>query len=294
MKKPIILKKILRRCKKKDFIKISAVLTIFLCLFFIIIAIDKKATVSNATTSQVDNKLAIQFNEEPLTFSATVLPLTLNNSFSSNFALSTKFESETELSSEITSNLNSDDDINNLQQNEDYTLLEDNKEDEEETTICIDEQTTTAVINHDNEDVNQYINELINYYSSYDTRIELNFENIYLLGRLAIAESEGECFEGKVAVCEVVINRTISYNQTVSEIIFARNSNGSPQFSCIDDGRINLTPRNVDILAAVMAIIGEKPSNGSLFFDNPKKSPNSWASRNREKSIKIGDHQFYY
>lgn len=298
MKKPIILKKFLRRCKKKSCIKATIISGISFCLLFIMIIANNDNTVpnnENCIFHQTNNELSSSSNEETLSFSATVSPLTLNNSFSSFITVNMpdfNLENQTNLTSEITTK--SDDGFIILPYNENYIFLEEIEENEEETTTNIEENTTIQIINHDNTDINSYINELINYYSSYDTRIELNADNIYLLARLSIAESEGECFEGKVAVCEVVINRTISYNQTISEIIFARNPNGTPQFSCIDDGRINLTPRNEDILAAVMAIIGEQPTNGSLYFDNPTKSPNSWASRNREKSIKIGDHQFYY
>ena len=53
-------------------------------------------------------------------------------------------------------------------------------------------------------------------------------------------------------------------------------------------------PRKIDALAAVRAILGDMPTDGSNYFVDPVLAPNSWAERNRKKSIKIEDHQFFY
>ena len=148
--------------------------------------------------------------------------------------------------------------------------------------------------------LDEYIYSLIEEYSSYETRIELTYENIYLLARLSIAESEDQCFKGNIAVCEVVLNRCIDRNQTLEQVIFAKSTTGVAQFSCTVSNnpnkspRIDLTPRKIDALAAVRAILGDMPTNGSYYFVDPALAPNSWAERNREKSIKIDDHQFFY
>lgn len=289
MKIPINLKKFLRRLKRyrktncKKIVFVPCI--IFFLLFAIIASNDEVPAVEKEsdTCTKTDNEFLNSFSEGDLNLTALILPLNLNTSFLPapmlenilNFDIETKVDESSKVS------INDEDNVIDL---EDSTLPEESTEVNEDSTLVID----------DNSNLNSYINQLINYYSSYDTRIELNYDNIYLLGRLAIAESEGESFKGRVAVCEVAINRALTYNLSIYEVIFARNRNGSPQFTCVDDGRINLTPRNEDILAAVTAIIGEQPTNGSLFFDNPTKSPNSWASRNRIKSIKIEHHQFYY
>ena len=123
------------------------------------------------------------------------------------------------------------------------------------------------------------------------------YENIYLLARLSIAESEDQCFKGNIAVCEVAVNRSVNRGQTLEQVIFAKNpTTGVAQFSCTvgKKPRINLTPRKIDALAAVRAILGDMPTDGSNYFVDPVLAPNSWAERNRKKSIKIEDHQFFY
>jgi spore germination cell wall hydrolase CwlJ-like protein len=143
----------------------------------------------------------------------------------------------------------------------------------------------------------QYIYSLIEEYSSYETRVALTYKNVYLLARLSIAESEDQCFKGNIAVCEVAVNRSVNRGQTLEQVIFAKNpTTGVAQFSCTvgKKPRINLTPRKIDALAAVRAILGDMPTDGSNYFVDPVLAPNSWAERNRKKSIKIEDHQFFY
>lgn len=177
--------------------------------------------------------------------------------------------------------------------NIDSNISEESTTLENETTILDTEQSTELTVDDDSS-LDEYINYLINYYSSYNTRIDLTYDNILLLSHLAIAEAEGQSLEGRIAVCEVAINRSITREQTLYQVIYSQNKYGTPQFSCTKDGRIDLTPRKEDALAAVKAVLGEQPTNGSIYFDNPDKAPNSWAARNRKKSVKIDSHQFYY
>lgn len=179
---------------------------------------------------------------------------------------------------------------------------------EETTTTVTDTKEETGKLKFDNFDysepkinndlsLEQYINSLIKEYSSYETRVALTYENIYLLARLSIAESEDQCFKGNIAVCEVAVNRSVNRGQTLEQVIFAKNpTTGVAQFSCTvgKKPRINLTPRKIDALAAVRAILGDMPTDGSNYFVDPVLAPNSWAERNRKKSIKIEDHQFFY
>jgi hypothetical protein len=100
-----------------------------------------------------------------------------------------------------------------------------------------------------------------------------------LIARVVYAESRGECFEGKVAVAAVIINRVNYYNSSVKSVVFAPN-----QFAVsgkYDDGCMD----------AVKFVIENDyyplPIN-CLYFKN---SGGKW--RNFVKYCKIGGHYFY-
>ena len=161
----------------------------------------------------------------------------------------------------------------------------------EPATEPITEPVTEPVINKDSS-LDEYIYSLINEYSSYETRMDLNYDNIYLLAQLSESEAGSEPFVGKVAVCEVVLNRFGDPNKNYSsirDVIFAYN-----QFSVVSNGTIYNVPSHDSVLAAVKATVGEAPTNGSLYFQDVRYVTNTWASRNREKSVLIGNHQFFY
>lgn len=158
---------------------------------------------------------------------------------------------------------------------------------EEETA----EETAQEYIYDDNynaQSLDEYINYLINEYSGYDTRIELTYDNLLILTKLVTGEAQDEPFDGKIAVAEVVLNRSYDKGQTLEEIIYSPH-----QFSCVNDGNFYKPSTTNDALAALNAILGVCPSDGSLYFDDPRYCT-SWASKNRTKSVKIGNHQFYY
>ena len=161
----------------------------------------------------------------------------------------------------------------------------------EPITEAVTEPVTEPEINKDSS-LDQYIYSLINEYSGYETRMDLNYDNIYLLAQLSESEAGSEPFVGKVAVCEVVLNRFGDPNKNYSsirDVIFAYN-----QFSVVNNGTIYNVPSYDSVLAAVKATVGEAPTNGSLYFQDVRYVTNTWASRNREKSVLIGNHQFFY
>lgn len=162
----------------------------------------------------------------------------------------------------------------------------------EETTteeVTTEEIVTEPVINRDTE-LDNYIYSLIETYSGNETRMDLNYDNIYLLAQLSESEAGEEPFEGKIAVCEVVLNRYYKQQaSSIRDIIFARN-----QFSVVNNGTIYNVPSHDSVLAAVQASLGESPTNGSLYFQDVRYVSNTWASKNREESVLIGNHQFFY
>ena len=118
-------------------------------------------------------------------------------------------------------------------------------------------------------------------------------DSLYWLSRIISAESEGEIFDGKVAVGNVVLNRVASpeYPSTVREVVFD-NKNGV-QFTPSVNGRIYNTPTDASVTAAKYAMRGSAPAGGSLFFLNEKIASNKWIVNNRTFFTTIGNHNFY-
>ena len=62
-----------------------------------------------------------------------------------------------------------------------------------------------------------------------------------LLARLVWAEARGEPIEAQEGIVSVVFNRATSCNKAVSDIIYAANASGTPQFSTAN-GLYKVTP----------------------------------------------------
>lgn len=109
-----------------------------------------------------------------------------------------------------------------------------------------------------------------------------------LLARLVHSESEGEVYEGKVAVAAVVLNRMESHQfpSTASGVIY-----DSGQFEPVMNGTI-YQPADASAHRAVQdALSGWDPSWGALYFFNPAKTSNvfMWS---RPVIRVIGNHRF--
>lgn len=159
-----------------------------------------------------------------------------------------------------------------------------------EGLIAKDDLTTVIIIENDMS-LDDYIYYLINTYSMNQTRIEMTYDNIYIMAQMCTAESGGQPHNGKIGTCEVLLNRYDHFNHTLTlkELIYSPN-----QFHVVNNGSINNTPSKQCILAAVQAILGETPVMGSYYFLNPDIATNTWIQNNKVPSIKIGEHQFYY
>lgn len=99
-------------------------------------------------------------------------------------------------------------------------------------------------------------------------------EDLDLLARLIMAESQGESYETKVAVGAVVLNRVESglFAPTIREVIYQK-YNGYYQFTPVANGWINKPANEECIKAAKDALNGADPSKGALFFyDNTTTS----------------------
>lgn len=119
-------------------------------------------------------------------------------------------------------------------------------------------------------------------------------DEVYWLSRIISAEARGEPLRGKIAVGNVILNRVRSGNfpNTIYSVIFDKKF--GVQFTPAATGAIYQTPTEESIIAAKICLEGYTLSTGILYFVNPTKAPNSWASKNRAYFGRIGNHAFYY
>ncbi|MEG1705680.1 MAG: cell wall hydrolase [Clostridia bacterium] len=111
-----------------------------------------------------------------------------------------------------------------------------------------------------------------------------------LLARLINGEARGEPYEGQVAVGAVVLNRVKSseFPNTISGVIYQKG-----QFTCVTDGQFNkpFEKGSTVLKAAKEAMNGADPSNGALYFYDPRYTKSKWLFS--LKTIKtIGGHRF--
>jgi N-acetylmuramoyl-L-alanine amidase len=108
------------------------------------------------------------------------------------------------------------------------------------------------------------------------------------MARIIHSEARGETFQGQVAVGAVVLNRVQSsqFPDSISDVIFQPG-----QFSAILDGQYNLKPDFSAYQAARVALNGVDPTNGALFYHNPKIATSAWSLK-RPAVATIGNHIF--
>ncbi|WP_054956584.1 cell wall hydrolase [Paenibacillus dakarensis] len=120
----------------------------------------------------------------------------------------------------------------------------------------------------------------------------LSAEELLILQKIVMAEAEGEPYEGKVAVANVVLNRLRSANfpDTIKKVIYQKY-----QFSPVGNGRINRVKPNKETIKAVNAALnGHKAvSDDTYFFLSLKLAQDLTVHHSRTFSKKIGNHSFY-
>lgn len=111
-------------------------------------------------------------------------------------------------------------------------------------------------------------------------------EELELLVRVINAEAYDEPYEGMVAVGAVVVNRVRSpaWPNTIYEVLTQPG-----QFAVIANGHVYRQVRPEAYLAAMDALRGVDPTNGALFFFNPRKTGKTPGS---EILVTIGNHAF--
>lgn len=120
--------------------------------------------------------------------------------------------------------------------------------------------------------------------------ISINEEEKLLLAKLIHAEAEGEPQKGKIAVGAVVVNRILhpDFPDTILEVIMEPD-----QFETVSNNRLMKIsePNEESLEAAEKALRGLDPTDGALFFYNPKKTTNKWIKAKKVK-LALGDHLF--
>ena len=120
-----------------------------------------------------------------------------------------------------------------------------------------------------------------------------NETNLYWLSRIIHSEADGQPFDGKIAVGNVVMNRVRckDYPDNIHDVIFDRKY--GVQFAPTINGAIYNDPDEESIEAAKKVLDGYALSDKILYFVNHDLSSSQWFYT-RTFVFKIGDHSFYY
>ncbi|MDR0268340.1 cell wall hydrolase [Paenibacillus sp.] len=117
-------------------------------------------------------------------------------------------------------------------------------------------------------------------------------DDVLLLQRIVMAEAEGEPYQGKIAVANVVLNRLRSANfpSTIKKVIFQRH-----QFSPVANGRFDRVKPNQDCIHAVNeALNGKKAvSDETCYFLSLKLADDLTVHHSQTLVKRIGSHSFY-
>ncbi|MGA8941997.1 MAG: cell wall hydrolase [Thermoactinomyces sp.] len=112
-----------------------------------------------------------------------------------------------------------------------------------------------------------------------------------LLAKAVYSEARGESFHGQVAVAAVILNRMdhADFPDSVRGVIYQENA-----FTAVEDGQIHLEPDREAVKAVEKAIQGEDPTQGAVYYYNPRIATSDWMEEKAEKSAKlrIGNHVF--
>ena len=124
----------------------------------------------------------------------------------------------------------------------------------------------------------------------YPVGVSLTDKEVEWIAQMIHAEARGEPYIGQVAVGAVIINRLKSrqFPNTVYEVLFQKNA-----FQPIRDGSFWQQPNEMAYRAALEALNGHDPTNGAVFFFNPRLS-NDRFMHSRPAVVTIGQHRFMY
>lgn len=124
--------------------------------------------------------------------------------------------------------------------------------------------------------------------------------DLYIGAATLFMETSGECTEGRIAVAHVLVNRLRKggFGRTLSEICLRyrqfsgwndKDPNGI-RFAVVPDKM--LTPFE-QILSEALDEKSADPTNGALYYFNPKLAAPAWDFSKLVKTVEIGNHVFY-
>ncbi|KAA1183372.1 cell wall hydrolase [Paenibacillus sp. FSL E2-8871] len=123
-------------------------------------------------------------------------------------------------------------------------------------------------------------------------RYAVSEEELLLLQKIVMAEAEGEPYQGKVAVANVVLNRLRSANfpDTIYKVIYQKH-----QFSPVANGRLKRVKPNDDSIKAVNAALSgvKEVPDSTYFFLSLKLAQDLTVHHSQEYVKTIGNHTFY-
>ncbi|TLS37538.1 cell wall hydrolase [Pseudalkalibacillus caeni] len=113
-------------------------------------------------------------------------------------------------------------------------------------------------------------------------------KEIEMLAKLVHGEARGESFEGKAAVAAVTLNRiqSQSFPDNLKDVIYQPRA-----YTAVADGQFNKKPTGEAYKAVYLALKGWDPTDGALFYYNPKTATSEWI-RTRPTIKKIDKHVF--
>ncbi|HHW72363.1 MAG TPA: LysM peptidoglycan-binding domain-containing protein [Firmicutes bacterium] len=122
----------------------------------------------------------------------------------------------------------------------------------------------------------------------YPAGVRLTNQEVEWLAQMIHAEARGEPYLGQVAVGAVIINRLLSHQfpNTLRGVLFQANA-----FQPIQNGSFYTAPNETARRAALEALNGHDPTNGALFFFNPRKTSDRFM-HSRPVKVTIGNHRF--
>ena len=118
-------------------------------------------------------------------------------------------------------------------------------------------------------------------------------EELYWLSKIIHAEAQGEPFDGKLAVGNVILNRVESeeFPDTVYDVIF--DDEHGVQFTPTVNGAIHQKPNADSVLAAKLCLDDAVLNSQMLYFLNESIAASLWIPQNRTFIMEIGEHRFY-
>lgn len=171
--------------------------------------------------------------------------------------------------------------------------IEDIVESQHETTKPQTVPTIQTNSNSSNINVKDEFDVIV--YPEFTYSKDWDYEDSYLLAKIAMAEAEGRSTQTKTLIVMTVLNRVWSdeFPDTIKEVIF-QEYKGVYQFTPIANGRWDRVEPNDDCWEAVQIVMEAKYdySGGALYFESCS-NPDNWHSRNLEFLYESDGMRFY-